>query len=192
MKIETLMKAGISAGIAAGAAALIVAGAAQGQMMAPFGNDEDIAYAKTLWGVLESANLIGEDAIAARPYVGVDPHGAVLETLSAKVTVDGHTGAALVKKNYGPKGVKIEDVAKEPTKHLGAITVMFKREAGYDPEDKDWFWVKYLPDGSLDKTPDGMQLAGKVAKGMNLEDGCIACHSGAEGDDMVFTPIYWD
>jgi len=190
MKIETLMKAGISTGIAAGAAALIVVGAAQGQMAAPFGNDEDIAYAKTLWDELESAHLIGEDSVASRLYEAEEPHGAVLELAALKVTVNGHTGVALVKKNYGPKGVKLEEVAKEPTKHLGAITVMFKREAGYDPEDKDWFWVKYLPDGWLDKTPDGMQLAGKVAKGM--DQGCIACHSGAEGDDMVFTPIYWD
>ena len=49
-------------------------------------------------------------------------------------------------------------------KHLGAVTVMFRREAGYDAQNKNWFWAKYLPDGSLDKNPNGMQLAGRVAK----------------------------
>jgi hypothetical protein len=33
--------------------------------------------------------------------------------------------------------------------------------------------------------PDGMQLAGRVAKG--ADEGCIACHTGAAGDDYVFT-----
>lgn len=178
----------VSAGMAAGATAILLAGAAHGQM-APFGNDEDVAYAETLWNQLESANLIGEGSITSRPYEGVEPHGFVLETVAAKVTVDGHTGIAIVKKNYGPEGVSVEDVVADPGEHLAAITVMYKREAGYDPEDQDWFWVKYLADGSLDKNPAGTQLAGKVAKGADA--GCIACHQGA-GESMVFTPINLD
>lgn len=185
MKLRTYVKGGL----VGGTLAAIVATAALGQM-APFGNEEDIAYAKTLWGVLESAKLIGEGSITSRPYKGTEPHGFVLETVAAKVTVNGHTGVAIIKKNYGPEGVKVDDVAMEPARHLDAITVMFKREAGFDPEDKDWFWVKYKADGSLDKNPKGMQLAGKVAKGADA--GCIACHSGADGEDMVFNPISLD
>ncbi len=71
----------------------------------------------------------------------------------------------------------------DPGKHLGAITVMFRREAGYDEDNQNWFWVKYLPDGSLDKNAKGMALAGMVAKGADV--GCIACHSGDE--DYLFT-----
>ncbi|KPP84625.1 MAG: hypothetical protein HLUCCO07_05865 [Rhodobacteraceae bacterium HLUCCO07] len=67
--------------------------------------------------------------------------------------------------------------------HHAAHTVMFRREAGYDPDNADWFWVKYLPDGSLDKNPSGTPLAGRVGKGM--DEGCIACHAGVE--DYVFT-----
>lgn len=78
----------------------------------------------------------------------------------------------------------MESVLSYPNKHLGAYTVMFRREAGFDADNQNWFWVKYLPDGSLDKNPAGMRLAGKVAKGADV--GCIACHTGA-GDDMVFT-----
>ena len=70
----------------------------------------------------------------------------------------------------------------DPAKHLGAITVMFRREAGYDDDNADWFWAKFLPDGSLDKNAMGGSLAGRVAKGMDT--GCIACHSGE--DDYVF------
>jgi len=57
-------------------------------------------------------------------------------------------------------------------------------EKGYDPDDKDWFWVKYAPDGTVLTNPKGMKLAGRVAKGM--DKGCIACHAGAPGGDMVF------
>jgi hypothetical protein len=61
---------------------------------------------------------------------------------------------------------------------------MFRREAGFDSDNQDWFWVKYLPDGTLDKNPKGMALAGKIAKGSDA--GCIACHVGADGDDYLF------
>jgi hypothetical protein len=62
---------------------------------------------------------------------------------------------------------------------------MFRREAGYDEDNQNWFWAKFLPDGTLDKNPKGMMLAGQVAKGADV--GCIACHSNAGGDDYVFT-----
>ena len=61
---------------------------------------------------------------------------------------------------------------------------MFQREEGYDPETRDWFYAKYLPDGSMDENPMGMALAGLVGKGADA--GCIACHQGA-GDDYLFT-----
>ena len=54
----------------------------------------------------------------------------------------------------------------------------------YDPDNQNWFWAKYLPNGSLDKNPKGMQLAGRVAKGADA--GCIACHAGADGGDYMF------
>ena len=119
------------------------------------------------------------------PYEGIAPHGMMLETFYTRATVGGHTGTLLVKRNYGPEGVTEDEVLREPGKHLGAITVMFKREAGYDADNQDWFWAKYLPDGSLDKNPKGMQLAGRVAKGK--PKGCIACHSGAPGG-IIFSP----
>ncbi len=54
-----------------------------------------------------------------------------------------------------------------------SLTAMYKREAGYDPEDGDWFWAKYNPDDTVQKNPAGVALAGRVAKG--APHGCIAC-----------------
>lgn len=148
-----------------------------------FGTDADAEYAALLWEVMEASALVGDNPIMSTPYDGGPPHGMMLETFYTKATINGHTGDLIVKRNYGPEGVSADEVLADPGKHLGAHTVMFRREAGYDADNQDWFWVKYLPDGTLDKNPKGMQLAGRVAKG--AEQGCIACHSGV--DDYVFT-----
>ena len=148
-----------------------------------FGTEADADYAALLWDVMVEARLVGDDAVLATPYDGGPPHGMMLETFYTKATIDGHTGDLIVKRNYGPEGVSAEEILADPAKHLGAHTVMFRREEGYDADNADWFWVKYLPDGTLDKNPAGMQLAGRVAKGAEM--GCIACHSGE--DDYVFT-----
>jgi hypothetical protein len=150
---------------------------------APFGTEKDINYAAELWTEMQKIGMVGENMVRSFPYEGVAPHGMMLETFYTSATVGDHTGDLLVKRNYGPEGVSSDEVLADPTKHLGAITVMFRREQGYDADNQNWFWVKYLPDGTLDKNPKGMQLAGRVAKGADA--GCIACHSGE--DDYVFT-----
>lgn len=156
---------------------------ATAQDMKPFGTDHDIAYAALLWDVMNASKLAGPNAIQTYPYEGLAPHGMMLQTFYSKGTIEGHTGDLIVKRNYGPEGVTEDQVLMDPAKHLGAITVMFRREAGYDEDNADWFWAKFLPDGSLDKNPMGAALAGRVAKGMDA--GCIACHSAE--DDYVFT-----
>lgn len=165
----------------ASVASLATASAAQD---APAGTDADAAYADLLWNVMVEARLAGDDMLHVFPYEGIAPHGMMLETFYTIATVDGHEGSLIVKRNYGPEGVSTDEVLADPGTHLAAITVMFQREAGYDEENRDWFWVKYLPDGSLDKNPAGMRLAGRVGKGADA--GCIACHSGA-GDTLIFT-----
>lgn len=169
-------------------AAVIALGGAQmtaAQDMQPFGTEHDAAYAKQIWAVMQEQRLAGTNAIYTLPYEGTDPHGMQLETFFSTATINGHTGDLVIKRNYGPEGVEPEEVMANPTKHLGAITVMFRREAGFDEDNKNWFWVKFLPDGTLDKNPKGMQLAGKIAKGADV--GCIACHTAADGEDYVFT-----
>jgi hypothetical protein len=162
---------------------MLIAGTAAAQD-APFGTPDDVNYAEKVWQRMGEERLQGPNAIDTVPYRGVEPHGAMLETFLTTMTIDGHEGMAVVKRNYGPAGVEKEAVQGARDKHLGAVTIMFKREDGYDPENKNWFWAKYLPDGSLDKNPKGMQLAGRVAKGM--DEGCIACHSSAPGGDYLF------
>ena len=151
---------------------------------APFGNAADLEDAARLWKVLQQERLVGPGMINSVPYQGQHPHGAILETLDKTITVGGHRGTVIVKRNYGGEGVSKAAVADDAARYLGAVTVMFKREAGYDEENRDWFWVKYKPDGSPDTNPKGMALAGRVAKG--AAQGCIACHQGAPGGDYVF------
>ena len=103
--------------------------------------------------------------------------------MEGKIRILDNTGVAIVKRNYGGDGVSKAAVYDDPARYLKAVTVMYKRR-GYDADNSDWFWVKYLPDGSLDANPKGMKLAGRVAKGAPA--GCIACHTGAPGGDMVF------
>ena len=150
----------------------------------PFGGPKSAAFAKKLWAAMEKADLVGKNQIRVKPYEGTEPHGFVLESLDARVVIDGRKGRLVIKRNYGPKGVGVEAVEEIRAKHLSAVTVMFKREKGYDPDNLDWFWAKYKKDGSIDKNPKGAMLVGRVAKGM--ETGCIACHKGAPGEDMVF------
>lgn len=171
--------------LALGLATVAIGATAAFAQMAPFGSDEDISYAQKVWTAMQAAKLAGDDVIHTVPYEGVEPHGFVLETFFTHATIDGHTGRLIVKRNYGPEGVGVDAVQMDPAKHLAAVTVMFQREDGYDADTQNWFWVKFLPDGSLDKNPAGMSLAGKVAKG--ADQGCIACHTGAPGEDFVFT-----
>jgi len=172
---------------AAAKAKAAAAKSAKAAMVPPFGNKSDIGFAGKVWSAMVAQKLAGPDEIHSAPYEGTEPHGMMLELFISKATIDGRTGDLIVKRNFGPAGVTKEEVTNNPDKHLGAITVMFRREAGFDPEDKNWFWAKFLPDGSLDKNPKGMSLAGKVAKGADV--GCIACHSAADGGDMVYSPV---
>lgn len=175
----------IAALLAGGGGLVALAAQHEGKAMAAaFGDEDSVDYAGKLWKELSKANLVGDNPIIGKHYQGVHPHGAVLDTIEGNVKVKDHRGHVIVKRNYGGKDVSVQKVANDPSKYLGAVTVMFKREAGYDPENGDWFWAKYKPNGELDKNPKGMQLAGRVAKGK--PEGCIACHSGAPGKDMVF------
>lgn len=150
----------------------------------PFGGKDSTTYAAKLWRAMQQANLIGANRIMSTPYAGQHPHGAILDTIDRPFTLDGHTGYLIIKRNYGGEGVSKQAVANDPDRWLGAITVMYRREAGYDPDNRNWFWAKYLPDGRLAENPTGMALAGRVAKGAN--EGCIACHQSAPGGDYVF------
>ncbi len=121
---------------------------------APFGGKEDTDYAAKLWQAMSDNHLVGKDAIISTPYTGTHPHGAILDTIDARVSVAEKSGEVIIKRNYGGEGVSKTAVANDPEKYLKAVTVMFKR-AGYDAETKDWFWAKYTSGGKILSNPKG-------------------------------------
>lgn len=150
--------------------------------MAPFGGAHDVDFALTLWDTMTEARLVGEGRIVSRPFEGSEPHGAIQEVVATTIEMEGRSGRLLVKQNHVGEGADRDSVYENPEQWLDAVTIMFKREDGYDSDNQDWFWAKYLPDGTLDQNPAGVQLAGRVAKGMDA--GCIACHTAAGGADL--------
>ena len=100
-------------------------------------------------------------------YVGGPPHGPVRSVVEGEI--DGNN--TIVKFNYGGPEITAKKVADNPDKWLKAITIM-KRIPGYNPENKDWFFAKYKPNGDQLKV-------GKVK-------GCIECHQSASGNDYTF------
>ncbi len=155
--------------------------AVQSQDMA-FGGKDDVEFAESLWKAMEGYT---DWQIKTGLYEGRSPHGKFLRSYYNIVPVNGANYHVIIKDNYGGPEAAQETVAKAPGDYLAAVTVMVQREAGYDPENGNWFWVKYGKDGTIEKNPKGMALAGRVAKG--ADQGCIACHSSAKGDDYFFT-----
>lgn len=73
-------------------------------------------------------------------------------------------GTIVVKNSYAGDNGQIGD--------LSGVTVMVKRDAGYDSENGDWEYVNLSAD--LD------------VKGQGLLNGCISCHSAAADRDYIF------
>lgn len=130
------------------------------------------AYGAALWTALAEARLVGEDAIATRPYEGGDPHGALLEFLETTIPVEGRDTRVIVKRNLGPDAT-LEEAWANGREHLVAITVMAQREAGWAPDAGDWYWAKWDSAG--------------VPEVLGRAEGCISCHSEAEGGDFIFS-----
>lgn len=159
---------------------LLIVGLSEAQDK-PFGTQDDITFANSMW---EAMGDYTEWPMSTDVYEGRSPHGAFLRTYYNMVTVDDAPFHVIVKDNYGGNDATMESVAESPEEHLMSVTIMVQREWGYDPENNNWFWVKYAPDGSIVKNDKGMALAGKVAKGS--DQGCIACHASAKDNDYMF------
>ena len=69
------------------------------EMSPPFSGPANVAYAKLIWSELEKAGFVGSNSMVSYPYFGNLPHGGVLELLEKPMTIDGHTGVMIVKKN---------------------------------------------------------------------------------------------
>jgi hypothetical protein len=147
----------------------------------PFGGAADVAFGKALWTAMDGYQdwLMQSDVL-----VGGSPHGMFVRLYYSIVTVDGVPYHVIVKDNFGGMDVTLDMVTENPADYLMAVTVMVQREAGYDPDNNDWYWVKYDGMGAVGKNDMDMFLAGRVAKGMPM--GCIACHVNAKDGDYLF------
>ncbi len=113
---------------------------AQQKMKLPFGSPPDVPYAKQLWTAMEAQRLVDPNSISTTIYKGgTAPHTETLITLQGNVTINGNTGLAIVKKNFGKgKDAATEaQVFADPQKHLKILTVMYRREKGFDTANKD-------------------------------------------------------
>ena len=148
----------------------------------PFGGKQDVAFAQALWPAIAHHDrwLMQSDV-----YPGQSPHGKFLRVYANVVTVEGKPYHVIIKDNYGAEDASIASVTAHPADHLLSVTVMVQREAGYDPDHDDLFWVKFAADGNLVQTPQGAAMAGRVAAGTT--HGCIACHGKAGGHDFMYT-----
>lgn len=104
-----------------------------------------------------------------------DPHGTGGKTYFNDVAEKDRQalgyGSIIVREEYG-------DDPKEPL----SVSVMY-RAKGTDPKNNDWYWLKFLPNGTVAKTPpeaSGRPIIGRVAS-------CIECHKKAVGADLVFS-----
>jgi len=108
-------------------------------------------------------------------HEGVTPHGEFVRTYANKTAAGDPKalpyGSVLVTENYDKDEKTLKD-----------ITVMY-RSKGTDPQHGDWYWLKYLPDGTIARTAEKegkKAVAGKVSS-------CIECHSKAGGKDLVYS-----
>ncbi|MFP4527778.1 MAG: cytochrome P460 family protein [Candidatus Kapaibacterium sp.] len=148
----------------------------------PFGGQKDVDFAHEMWDAMDGYT---DWPMKSGFIEGNSPHGQIVRLYYNIVNVDEKPYHVVIKDNYGGEGMTFAKVAKNPDDYLAAVTIMVQREDGYDPENNDWYWAKYLADGSLDKNARGAKLAGRVAKGMNA--GCIDCHKDAGEDDYLFS-----
>lgn len=150
----------------------------------PYGGFAALTYAEKLWDLMAAEKLVGPKMIRTTPYQGQAPHGAVLEVLDTKMEIEGYSGWLVVLRGYEPKGLTVDDVIADPHASLANYYVMFQRKNGFDPQNSNWFWVKYNPDGTIVEDATRIPLAGRIAKG--TDKGCIACHQSGDAN-LLYT-----
>jgi len=132
-------------------------------------------FAKNFWSYLHRAqyrNWAPAPGVTADYKPGLSPHGKYTKLYANRVAYADMQNlpyfSILLVENY------------DSTKKLQDITVLY-RSRGTAPDDRDWFWIKYLSDGTVATSDDAQQspLSGRVQS-------CIDCHRKAKGDDFVF------
>ncbi len=146
-----------------------------------WGSEQDAAAALQWWSSNDGANLGWQTAEAWERYpgttelrVGMEPHGARQNLWHTTDPAEGQVGYTVLKENYPPEGDGDE---------LVAVTIGIKREAGYDPDNQDWFWTRFNPDGTLFMIGE-LPAAGAVEPEPGA--GCRGCHRAAADGDYTY------
>lgn len=100
-----------------------------------------------------------------------NPHSTTSQTYANKVAADDSKelpmGSILIREDY------------DANRKRQSISVMY-RIKDYDKDHGNWYWIKYLENGTVARGSDNKPIAGKVAS-------CIECHGKASGKDFVFS-----
>jgi len=147
----------------------------------PMQPNKNVAHAADVWSAAGSAYK-SWTAATPKAVKGKRPHGAFIQVFynSTAKTAIGSSGAwpegtVIVKDNYMP------NAAKNGPGMLAMVTIMQKESGG-------WFWAKFHPNGTLDKTPAGAPMPNMPIAGY-AKLKCIACHKQSASRDMVITEL---
>lgn len=134
-------------------------------------------FARDFWKFLHkpTSSYTAWKTVVSRPrHIDDAPHGKASKTFLNSIAAGERAtlphGSILVMENTG---------ADDET--VTAVSVMY-RVRGSDPANHDWYWMQFLPDGTLAKTSeetDAKPMAGRITA-------CIQCHKRVPDDDLVF------
>lgn len=97
---------------------------------------------------------------------GQSPHGVWHRVFANRTLLEALPAAD----STAPEGSIIVKENFDSSKTLGSISVMAKVK-GYDPENGDWYWAMFDPEGKVLKE--------------GSPGGCISCHAGMRKNDFV-------
>lgn len=139
---------------------------------------QDAPFEERFWDFLSAGrhryDYWGPFAGKTEMYEGQSPHGSYLRVFANRTARNAEgdlpANSIIVKENFA-----------DDMETLVSITAMYKVD-GFDPENDNWYYVKFNPDGSVARTPadsGSRKIAGRF-------QACIDCHKDAGGDDFVF------
>lgn len=116
------------------------------------------------------------------PLPSKDGWRTAAEHHGPSVRLYANTAALADPKGLPPGSIVIlEDYSADQKSRTG-INILY-RVKGFDPKNGDWYWMKYLENGTLVREQSGnvsVPVAGRVMA-------CIDCHRKAAGNDFVFS-----
>ncbi|WP_167512442.1 cytochrome P460 family protein [Oceanidesulfovibrio marinus] len=111
------------------------------------------------WELWPGTHAMQEGSRAHGEFVNIYVNKLALESIQAG-QMPVQEGSIVLKENF------------DPSKTLTAVTLMYKK-AGFDPDNGDWFYLSYAPDGTI-------QAEGKVGD-------CMDCHARVANKDWLFS-----